>query len=252
MGMAIATGGEILRFKAPEPRKVLYVDGEMPASSMQERLSKLVTQNPNPSFFKIITPDLQENGIRDIATKEGQEDIDEHLEGIDFLILDNLSTLIQSKSENDAGDWIPVQQWLLSLRKRGISVLLIHHAGKGGQQRGSSKKEDILDTVIALKRPKNWSATDGVRFELHFEKNRGFEGEKALPFEASLSFDEQGRQTWVCKDLEERCLETVYDLLKEGLSQREIAKEMEVSLGKANRLVQQAKRQMQPVQRWTP
>ena len=53
---------------------------------------------------------------------------------MEFLILDNLSTLCGSLKENEGDSWTPVQTWLLSLRKRGVSVLLIHHAGKGGNQ----------------------------------------------------------------------------------------------------------------------
>ena len=38
--------------------------------------------------------------------------------------------------ENEVESRLPVQQWVLSLRRRGISVLLIHHAGRNGEQRG--------------------------------------------------------------------------------------------------------------------
>ena len=34
------------------------------------------------------------------------------------------------------------------------TVLFVHHSGKGGQQRGTSRREDVLDTVIALRYPK--------------------------------------------------------------------------------------------------
>ena len=39
-------------------------------------------------------------------------------------------------------------------RRRGMAVLLIHHAGKSGDQRGTSAREDIMDTVISLRRPR--------------------------------------------------------------------------------------------------
>ena len=72
------------------------------------------------------------------------------------------------------------QRWLLSLRRRGVSVLFIHHAGKGGQQRGTSRREDILDTVIALRRPHDYSPKEGARFEVHLEKARGLYGSPGL------------------------------------------------------------------------
>ena len=72
------------------------------------------------------------------------------------------------------------------MRSNGKSVLLIHHAGKGGQQRGTSRREDVLDTVIALRKPENYSPDSGTCFEVHFEKNRGLYGDNIKPFEAHL------------------------------------------------------------------
>ena len=68
----------------------------------------------------------------------------------------------------------------------GKSVLLIHHAGKGGQQRGTSRREDVLDTVINLKRPTDYKTEEGVRIEFHFEKCRSLLGDKVKAFEARL------------------------------------------------------------------
>ena len=39
---AIASGGKALRWTAPTPRRVLYIDGEMPAVQLQERLGLIV------------------------------------------------------------------------------------------------------------------------------------------------------------------------------------------------------------------
>ena len=69
------------------------------------------------------------------------------------------------------------------------SVLVIHHGGKSGQQRGTSRKEDVLDTVIALRKPPDYQADQGARFEIHFEKSRGFFGPEAEPFEVRLVGD---------------------------------------------------------------
>jgi putative DNA primase/helicase len=106
------------------------------------------------------------------------------------VIVDNLSTLCRSLKENDADSWLSVQSWVLSLRRAGKSVLLIHHGGKSGHQRGTSRKEDVLDTVIALRRPPDYSPEQGARFEVHFEKSRGFHGADAEPFEARLIGDQ--------------------------------------------------------------
>ena len=70
IGQAIATGSPLLRWETPRPRKVMYVDGEMPAAMMQERLSQLMLgadiRLADPSYFRLITPDFQEEGIHRI------------------------------------------------------------------------------------------------------------------------------------------------------------------------------------------
>ena len=70
--------------------------------------------------------------------------------------------------------------------RRTVAVLLVHHAGVNGRQRGTSRREDALDTVIALRRPADYSPEQGARFEVHIEKARTFAGEGALPFEAAV------------------------------------------------------------------
>jgi hypothetical protein len=113
---------------------------------------------------------------------------------------------------------------LLRLRRRGISVLIVHHAGKGGEQRGTSRREDVLDTSISLRRPSDYVATEGARFEVHIEKGRGIVGGPAKPFEARLEVLD-GRAIWTMKDIEEVNLSRVRALLDDGLSIRDIADE---------------------------
>jgi AAA domain len=38
IGLAVASGARLLRWSAPAPRRVLYIDGEMPITSLQERI----------------------------------------------------------------------------------------------------------------------------------------------------------------------------------------------------------------------
>lgn len=237
IAVAVATGGTVFHWKADKPRKVLYIDGEMPAGTMQERLAQTVAQQglelPADDYFQLITPDRQEHGLPDIATKEGQAILTPSLAAAEFIVIDNLSTLCRTGKENEADGWLPVQQWVLELRRQGKSVLLVHHAGKGGQQRGTSRREDILDTVILLKRPEDYNSSEGARFEVHLEKARGIFGDAAKSFEATLM---DGR--WATKELADRTLEQVAALTKDGCSVREIAEELGIGKSKVSRLQQ--------------
>jgi hypothetical protein len=142
----------------------------------------------------------------------------------ELIIVDNLSTVCRSVRENEADSWGPVQEWALRQRAAGKSVLLVHHAGKGGAPRGTSRKEDVLDTVISLRRPIDYDASHGARFEVHFTKSRGFFGDAARSFEARL---QDGR--WAIGEI--KCADTdesVAALKGQGLSIRQIAERLDI------------------------
>ncbi|MDB2613790.1 AAA family ATPase [Chlamydiales bacterium] len=245
IGYAVAAGIPLLRWQSTCPFPVLYVDGEMLASLMQERITKLVAGSgiklPDPSFFRLITPDLQPEGIPDISTERGQLLIEEALADAKLLILDNLSTLAPSLQENEADSWGPIQSWLLKLRKQGISVLIVHHAGKSGRQRGTSRREDVLDSVVVLKHASDYKGADGASFEVHIEKARGFFGEDAEPFVASLHANDAGALIWN----EIAVLDDLYDDVTEGIkagkSYRNLANELGVKKSKIEGLVKKAR-----------
>lgn len=245
MAYAVASGSTFLRWTAPTPRKVLYVDGELPATVLRERLLHVVTsadaEPPRPDFFRVFTPDVQEWGrVPNLATLDGQQALAPYLDGVELLVLDNLSTLCANGEENAAESWLPIQEWILSLRRRGMAVLMVHHSGKGGAQRGTSKREDVLDTVISLRHPRDYSPEQGARFEVHFEKSRGVQGDPVKPFVASVATVNE-KQVWIMKELEMVLLEQVITLHKDGLKQRDIAAELKISLGKVNKLLKQAR-----------
>ena len=170
-------------------------------------------------------------GIGNLASPKIQAELEPWLDSIELLVLDNLSSLTAVIRDNDADSWNPIQEWLLRLRRRGVSVLIVHHAGKGGEQRGTSRREDVLDTSISLRRPNDYVPTEGARFEVHFEKARGIHGDRAKPFEAKLEIL-NGQSRWTLRDIEDVNLSRVKALLDDEQSIRDIA---DASPKKANR-----------------
>ena len=245
---AVSSGGRFLNWEAEYSQGVLYIDGEMPLSLMQERLSQIENSRGKKigGLLKILSPDAQEFGIPDLSTREGQEKIDELMgDEIRLVVLDNLSTLIRSGKESESDSWLPVQEWVLRLRSKGKSVLLIHHAGKGGQQRGTSRREDVLDTVIALRKPENYSPDSGTCFEVHFEKNRGLYGDNIKPFEAHLEthLSNDGVETinWEYKSLDDSTFDKVCRLSIDGLSNTEITQELGIHKSTVSRHIYRGK-----------
>ena len=202
--LAIASGGQFLEWEAPKQRKVLFIDGEMPGISIKDRIRILWPKGFDTKalddWFRIITPDSQPAGlILNLSRAEDHARIEDQIEWADVIILDNLACLTGG-DENDREAWLPVQGWILQLRARGKTVILIHHSGKGGDQRGTSSREDVLDTVVRLKRPSDYEERQGLRCEWHFVKHRSFFGDDTTALEIQLTEDGVAGKKW---DLEE-------------------------------------------------
>jgi hypothetical protein len=233
-----ATGGRFLKWSAAHAWSVLYVDGEMRGVDMQARLSEIVraaSGEPTPGNFKIITPDLQPGGIPDLATPEGQAWLDLAIEDRELIVLDNLSSLVRSGTDKDNELWLPLQGWMQRLRAAGKSVLLVHHDGKNETQRGTSRREDILDTVFHLRKPTDYGEHDGARFVVHFQKHRGFYGPDAEPFEAALTTNNDGLAEWTMADIEDAVTIQVAELLNAGATVTQITKELRIGRASVDR-----------------
>jgi MarR family len=112
---------------------------------------------------------------------------------------------------------------------------------KGGAQRGSSKKEDTLDTVIMLKRPADYLPEQAARFEIHFEKYRGPAGDEVSAIEAVLAKDADGRScSWRTVD-EGTFDRVVVALANDGLKPGEIAAELEIHKSNVSRHMKRAR-----------
>ena len=78
IGLAVAGGVPLLRWSAPRRKRVLYVDGEMPLSSLQERLRAismgLGADIPNDGF-KILAADQTEQGLS-LGSEDGQKAVE--------------------------------------------------------------------------------------------------------------------------------------------------------------------------------
>jgi putative DNA primase/helicase len=234
IGLAVATGTGFLRWQASEPKRVLYIDGEMPAGALQERLEAAKRKVLNPSFaeqnFEILAADIYRDGLPDLSSVDGREAFAPVLEGFDLVIVDNISTLCRTGKENEAESWGELQGWALAQRRAGRSVLFLHHAGKTGDQRGTSRREDVMDTVMKMSRPQDYKAQEGARFIIEYTKARGFAGDEAEPFEAWLK---DGH--WTVRDATCARDEAIRALSAEGCSQREIASELGCGLATVNR-----------------
>jgi hypothetical protein len=184
----------------------LYIDGEMAESTMQKRIASLKEvygeeNEETPLTLLAASRYAKNHGAQiNISSEEYRSAIYQYLydrEEYQLLVIDNISSLTPGLNENSKEDWDPINQWLISLRHLGMAVLLIHHAGKGNKQRGTSGREDALDCIINL-RPSTFKRNNGgARFTVTFQKSRNVQpGPGLFPFDLALVESEDGRIGW--------------------------------------------------------
>jgi hypothetical protein len=228
-------------WEIPVERKVVYVDGEMDSAGLQERLREIAAGHAGDGFpvvssMTLVTPDLQKNIFPNIGTAAGQRQIEKLLSPGCVLVLDNLSSLCPSGEEHETDNWVAVQEWLLYLRRCGITVLFLHHAGKGGTQRGWSGREDILNLTLALRRPADYQTEDGLRCEIHIEKLRGKAvGVGVQPFEVQMA-SVDGHTEWTQRPLRQIIERQAFAMFSDGMKVNDVADALKLSRWQAHRL----------------
>jgi len=126
-------------------------------------------------------------------------------------------------------------------RRRGRAVLVVHHSNKDGGQRGTNRREDVLDLVMGLRRPADWEPSHGTRFEIHFEKARGLQGEAVEPIEARLDTDHLDVARWTWRPLRDTTFERLVALMQEGLNASQAGRELGLTNGTTYRLRNKAR-----------
>ena len=189
LGLITSTGGQALGWHAPQPRRVLYIDGEMASADLRDRLVLLSdrTRMRLTDRLQMLGADWQQDYLPRLDTVTGQAAVEGFVEEAELIIIDNRSCLFDPEGEKDATAWQPAGDWLLSLRRRGKAVLLAHHANRQGGARGHSKAEDPMDLILKLTRPEGYTSDQGARFLVEVDKGRGVYGSAAAPFIATLS-----------------------------------------------------------------
>ena len=248
LALSLESGGEFLSWKIPEGIGVLYVDGEMAIDELRERAQKQAGDRDLNNLYFLTSERVYTNTGRDLVlTQEAfREAVMRLLEAhpdIKVVILDNISCLFSGISEDKKQDWEPINAWLIQLRHRGLSVILVHHAGKSGEQRGTSGREDALDTIIALNWPVDPDPQRGCHFQLRFTKSRSVKGEAVQPLDVRLE-DTGGAMKWQFEPLEVSLFSQVCNLLAEGVDRpTDIAEELGISKGYASKLKRRAVRE---------
>ena len=162
---ALATGRAFLNRPASDPTDVLYLDYEMTAADLQDRLEQF-GYGPGDDLSRLHYALLPNIDDLDDPTGEGGSQVhDLAVEcGAQLVVIDTTSRAVGGE-ENEAGTYRNLYKTTLGMLKAaGIAVVRLDHTGKDVSKgmRGSSAKAADVDVVVHLKQSdggKEWKAT---------------------------------------------------------------------------------------------
>jgi hypothetical protein len=241
LASAVANGGQAGPWKAHGARKVVYIDGEMALDGMLERMEgmqsgeNLIVLNHEVLFHL-------GNKTLNLADRSTQDAVTSYLveAGAGMVVLDNLSCLCNGMEENKGDDWERVLPWLLTLRRLKIVVLIVHHAGRNGEMRGTSRREDAAFWVLKLDYADDAKsgASRMAKFVSLFTKERN-SGREQLPLEWTFETDSAGVVRVAHKQADP--LAVFKSWVEFGLTNATgIAEAMDVSVGHVSKLAKKA------------
>lgn len=244
MARALAEGTIIGPWKAAAPVPVLYFDGEMNAEQIRAR-DRALANGDGKLFYVNHQLFFHRTGkTLNLTKEESQDGLTHLLQEMEarVLFLDNLSTLFPGVAENDNDAWEAVLPWLLQLRRLGIAVVIVAHAGRNGQMRGASRREDTAAWVLRLDDGLDVATSKrGAKFRTVFTKPSRHTAAEIPPYEWEFVPKESGRCEVAVRAASG--LEVFLNSLEQGLETcTDIAEEMKIGKGTVSKLAKQAEK----------
>lgn len=242
MAGAVASGEALGEWEAGEagPMKTLYVDGEVNLPDSIDRARRVKLPANVLWLHHESVADANARGLN-LADPEQQDALKQTLlaKGIRVVFLDNLSCLFRGVAENEADSWEMVLPWLLELRRHKITVILVAHAGRNGEMRGTSRREDAAHWILKLEDAGD-EISEGLAFRTVFTKNRNARNASVTcPPLRWLLEDVDGEMRIHCE--RHSNVDALVELVRAGMTKPgDIAKELGVYPGTVSKWAQKA------------
>lgn len=228
-------------WKTTNPVNCLYLDGEMAGEDIQSRYKELNPKAQQKYAFYLYSEYYANNqGVppANLLDYDWRIKMKEIMlkKKIKLWVVDNISSVTPGIDENVKKDWDPVNRWLIELRFAGISSILVHHTGKEGDQRGTSSREDNIDISILLKKPANYLAEEGAKFDMIFSKTRipVEDLELIADIEFELMRDEKNKLIWTWASVKKKMKFEILYLFNENMKGTEIAEYLGITKGRVS------------------
>jgi hypothetical protein len=181
IAMAVAANRRILHWAScGRPRRVMYIDGDLPAETCQERVKLMLALYgaAGVKFFAYNLDQLEREGrgFEPFNTTAGRAWLEREIERVkpDLIVFDSVMCLTIDAMTDDRS-WRPVAELMGWLTGRRIAQIWVHHTGHDPNRGfGTKSREWRLDTVVLLTEANNegLSAEEGAPVEMRFKKAR--------------------------------------------------------------------------------
>ena len=184
---ALSAGQGFLHWQAAAPVRVLYVDGEMPRTTLKKRIEALARRNPGADLSRVhwlswqdaprlaeLHPELGE--WAPLNTEKGRRFLlryIKHIGGVDVIVLDNLMSLTEGAMKEEDG-WRATEPLVMDLTALDIAQIWADHTGHNETRSyGTSTKTWRFETVALMLKPKAPVPDARIAFVLTFDPLRG-------------------------------------------------------------------------------
>ena len=250
---AVASGHDFLHFKNKDNKKtpVLYVEGEMDASSVQKRYDdiEVAYQRENKKlnkefmFFSLLA-DQKDMYFHSLTRDVGRLNVEITAQQIEKLTgekpviyLDNITALTVMQ-EKEGAEWVELMQWLSRLRNRGYHVTFLHHPTKTGETAsGSNIKERSIDIDMKLTTPDEKTSLEEFEeghTQICIEFLKWREHMNTFHSKKRIAVIERVTGLWQIFPHLTKTQRSIYLLLKEGKKAKDIINPTKDGMSKAN------------------
>ena len=223
-----AEGHDFLHWRGSgKPRRVLYVDGEMPERLMHSRAHDARRRlGTIPDTLFILSREDFPDDFPPLNTEKGQKFIEHFIEAVglvDLVFFDNVQAL-NTGNMKEPEAWEPLLPWIRDLTRRKIGQIWFHHTGIDETRGyGDKTREWQLDTVILLERVELPAAD--IAFKIRFTKARERTPDNRADFDEAIITladdtwsSEPSTHVRTAKPTKPRAADRVFELLAEAIA----------------------------------
>lgn len=236
---SMSTGTKFLSYTPSKNYKVLYIEGELGTATVKKRLKMIQAASPfspRGDYFRVLTKDQTGGTLWNISDPEMQRRYNAQIGDSNVIVIDNLmcAAFLMGKRDDEIAMWNRLAPWLFMLRDSGRTVIMIAHTNKQGVFTGVQNKMNLMDTVIELRPPEVLRAIPGTEFEIHYRKTRDVKRTDAMPMHVEYLEGPDGVSRWSWSPLQDSRTRTVQQMKGEGMTKREVAKQLGLSYREVN------------------